>query len=111
MKLIFVLCAVFLFQAFAGESNTYKCGNRLVKLGMSFEQVTKTCGKRNKPAEVKRYSVDKGLRNYRYSDGTMPIETEQIEEWHFAPYGKFVTIVYFNNGRVNRIFQTSKRAK
>lgn len=96
-------------SGFALADNSYRCGNGIVRLEMSFEQVTKACGNL-KPIEVRTGSVDKGLSGYRYSDGTMPIVTDQLEDWYFAPYGKFVTVVRFTNGYVRDIARSSERA-
>lgn len=107
-KILMVLLALSASgSVMAGDS--YRCGRGVINQGMSFQEVTHACGN-EKPVEVRRGSVDKGLSGYAYSDGTMPIVTEQLEDWYYAPYGKFVTIVRFTNGRVSGITRTSDRA-
>lgn len=96
-------------HADTSELSSYRCGNNLIKKGMTPADIEDTCGRRGEPDRVFRKDVQKADPYLRYSDGTMPVVTEQYVYWVYEPYGKFDTYVVFKNGRVVRIYSTSDR--
>ena len=99
----------FCIISFAGEQSSMRCGNGFIEKGMNFNQVKKECGRKWKPANIERFTQQTADPTLRYSDGTMPVNTNLIEKWTYAVYGRFITHVTFKNGRVVRIFETSTR--
>ncbi|NQY26592.1 MAG: DUF2845 domain-containing protein [Piscirickettsiaceae bacterium] len=100
---------MFSFNAFAGDVRSLRCGNGFIKLGMNSTQVKKACSSKWQPANIERYSRQDADPRVRYSDGTIPVNTHLIEKWTYKFYGKFITHVYFEDGRIKKIFETSKR--
>ncbi len=111
-KHVFFLLAFLPFStAFADnkELNSYRCGNKLIQLGMTQQDIFNTCGPNGEPSKVLTKDVNKANPYERYSDGTMPVYTDQYVYWLYEPYGKYDTYVVFKNGRVVRIYSTNDR--
>lgn len=110
-RVVFLCTVLLIFSqaSFAANQKSMRCGNGFIEIGMNFKQVKKECGRNGKPASIERYTKQSANPRLRYSDGTMPVETHLIEKWTYAIYGRFIVYVYFKDGRIERIFETSKR--
>lgn len=91
------------------ELDSYRCGNKLIKLGMTAQDIFNTCGASGEPSRTFTKEEQKANPYARYSDGTMPVHTDHYDYWLYEPYGKFDTYVVFRNGRVIRIYSTNDR--
>ncbi|PHS69540.1 MAG: hypothetical protein COB23_06205 [Methylophaga sp.] len=85
--------------------DSYRCSNRLIQQGMSWDDVNKACPKNYQPSDIEYYLESFEVYHYTYEVRYVSVETYEMEKWTFKKYGQFRTQVIFRDGIVYQIIQ------
>ena len=87
-------------------TDSYRCGTRLLQLGMTVNEVQTLCPTSQQPDNIEHYlqSFEIHHRGY-YGVHYVSLQTYKMEKWTYKRYGRFRTYIIFRDGMIYQIIQ------